>query len=223
MPKFYRILRREVEPIWEKIHKHSFIVEMSKGRLPTEKFRFYLKQDHMFLGEFCRFLAMAVVKSLTIEQMRWFSDLLNATLTVEMDMQKKLAKSLGMSEQDLSSSEPAPTMKAYASYLLRVASTRSLGEVLAAMAPCPCSYLELAEKLLSSEGLEKQPAFKEWRNFYASEESRKIVKQLVDLLDSVAEEASAKEKELMREHFLVTSRYEYLFWEMAYKMEAWTI
>jgi len=196
---------------------------MSEGRLPIEKFKFYLKQDHMFLGEFCKFLAMAVVKSRTIEQMRWFSDLLNATLTGEMEMQKNLAKSLAMSEQDLSSSGPAPTMKAYTSYLLRVASTGSLGEVLAAMSPCPCSYLELAEKLLSSEGLEKQSAFKEWCSFYASEESRKIVEHLVDLLDRVADEASAEEKELMREHFLVTSRYEYLFWDMAYKMESWPI
>ena len=221
MPKFYRILKREVEPIWEKIHGHPFIVEMSKGQLPTSKFKFYLKQDHMFLREFCRFLAMVIVKSRTIEQMKWFSDLLNATLTGEMEMQKKLAKSLGISEQDLSSSEPAPAMKAYTSYLLKVASTGSLGEVLAVMSPCPCSYLELAEKLLSREGLEKQPAFKEWRNFYASEESRKIVKHLINLLDSVAEEASAKEKELMREHFLIASRYEYLFWDMAYKMESW--
>lgn len=220
---FYDVLRREADPIWEKIRGHPFIVEMSEGVLPAEKFKFYLKQDHMFLREFCRFLGIAVAKSRTIKQMRWFGFLLGATIRAEIGMQKKIAKSLGVSEQDLSSSEPAPTMKAYTSYLLRVASTGSLGEILASMSPCPCSYLELAEKILSSEGLDKQPAFKEWCSFYASEESRKIVEHLIDLLDRTAEETSAVEKELMRQHFHITSRYEYLFWDMAYKMELWPI
>ncbi len=223
MPGFYNALRKEADPIWKKILEHPFIAEISEGRLPTEKFKFYLKQDHTFLREFCRFLGMATAKSQTIEQMNWFSDLLKATLTGEMKRQKKLADSLGVSEQDLLSSEPAPTTKSYTSYLIRVATTGSLGEILAVMAPCPCSYLELAGKLLLSEGLKRQPVIEEWCNFYASQESKELVKQLVELLDRVADKAGAEEKELMLEHFIVASRYEYLFWDMAYKMESWPI
>ncbi len=223
MPTFYDVLRRDAEPIWEKIHHHPFIVEMAEVRLPLEKFRFYLKQDHIFLTEFSRFLAMATAKSKKVEQMTWLSDLLNATLTGEMQMQKKVTKSLGMIERDLLSSEPAPTTRAYASYLLGVASTGSIGEILASMSPCPCSYLEIAEKVLSRNESEMHPAFKEWCSLYASEESKKMVGRLVDFLNEVAEENSAEDRELMREHFLVTSRYEYLFWDMAYKMESWPI
>ena len=99
----------------------------------------------------------------------------------------------------------------------------SLGEAIAAMSPCPCSYLELAERLISSEGMEKHSIFKEWCSFYASEESKKTVNYLIAILNKAAKKASTGQKKLMREHFIVSSKYEYLFWDMAYKMESWLI
>ena len=44
-----------------------------------------------------------------------------------------------------------------------------------------------------------------------------------ELLDDEADKASARDRELMREAFMTSSRYEYLFWRMAYQKEAWPV
>jgi thiaminase len=38
------------------LHYHTFLIEISTNALPIEKFVFYLKQDRIFLIEFCSFL-----------------------------------------------------------------------------------------------------------------------------------------------------------------------
>jgi thiaminase/transcriptional activator TenA len=42
-------------------------------------------------------------------------------------------------------------------------------------------------------------------------------------MDELGERASAKEKRRMTAHFLLSSRYEYLFWDQAYNRESWRI
>ncbi len=42
-------------------------------------------------------------------------------------------------------------------------------------------------------------------------------------VDQAAREASPQELEAMREAFMISSRYEYMFWDMAYNMEEWPV
>ena len=51
MDSFSLKLKEEAAPIWEKILKHPFLVEMGEGSLPMEKFVFYFKQDYSYLIE----------------------------------------------------------------------------------------------------------------------------------------------------------------------------
>lgn len=62
--------------------------------------------------------------------------------------------------------------------------------------------------------------FQSWIDFYASSES---TQQLVQRLDQWADGVSADERAWMADHFLTSCRMEYLFWEMAYKLEAWPV
>jgi len=41
--------------------------------------------------------------------------------------------------------------------------------------------------------------------------------------DETTAEAGPFEREDLREAFLTSSRYEYAFWEMAYRMETWPV
>ena len=43
------------------------------------------------------------------------------------------------------------------------------------------------------------------------------------LMDRLGATAKGSEKRLMAEHFILSSRYEYLFWEQAYRLESWPI
>jgi thiaminase len=60
---FPDVLKQHSIETWNKILNHSFIIEISMDVLPVDKFTFYLKQDNIFLQEFCNFLQFAKQKS----------------------------------------------------------------------------------------------------------------------------------------------------------------
>ena len=223
MSNLSRILRNEANPIWEKIFNHPFLVEMAEGRLPLSKFKFYIKQDHAYLRDFCKFLGIAIARTDALERMRWLSTLLRATIIVEMGMQRKLASKIGLSMAELKATRPSPTALAYSSYMIRVASTGSFDEIVAVMSPCPLSYVEIGERMISSKGLEREPVYKEWCSLYASPQAKKLAERLKYLIDRIGEKASHEEEEKIKEHFIIASKYEYMFWDMAYKLEEWPI
>ena len=46
-------------PIFEAILEHAFLRGLTDGSLPEERFRFYIKQDSLYLREYARCLALA--------------------------------------------------------------------------------------------------------------------------------------------------------------------
>lgn len=51
---------------------------------------------------------------------------------------------------------------------------------------------------------------------------RPVVEQLT-LVDRLGRAVGEAERERMREHFVTSSRYEYLFWNQAWKLEEWPL
>lgn len=58
---------------------------------------------------------------------------------------------------------------------------------------------------------------------YSSDEFGSIGKWLIEKLDELAEGCSEAELDHLEAIFLNTSRYEYMFWDMAYKREGWPV
>jgi len=58
---------------------------------------------------------------------------------------------------------------------------------------------------------------------YASPEFLSLGVSLRGLLNNLTVEHSTSQKERIKNYFLLSSRYEYLFWEMAYTEEMWKI
>jgi thiaminase/transcriptional activator TenA len=220
---FSQELRSEVKAIWERIFTHPFLVELSEGKLPISKFRFYIKQDHTYVREYNRFLGLAIAKASTLELMKWLMNLMVFGFTMELEMQKRLIRKIGLTQTEVSSTELAPTATAYISYLIQVASVGSIGEIVAAMAPCTLTFVEIGRRMVKSKGLDKEPVYKEWCSFYASPEAEEAERQFIELLDTLAEKATQEERNRMKRHFVTASRYEYMFWDMAYRRESWPI
>jgi thiaminase/transcriptional activator TenA len=65
--------------------------------------------------------------------------------------------------------------------------------------------------------------FQRWIRTYASEEFAGVVRGVIDATDATAAELSGAEREAMRRCFVTTSRYEWMFWDMAYRREAWPV
>jgi thiaminase/transcriptional activator TenA len=215
---FTNALKQYSIEIWNKILNHSFITEISMDLLPLDKFTFYLKQDNIFLQEFCNFLQVAKQKSTGPKMREWFDGLIYSTNNFEMQMQTQILNILEIASSGTNFKNVFPytttTTLNYTSYLSKISSTGSMGEIVSAMAPCPWTYLEIAEKL--SKSYIQREIYKKWIQFYSSEESYRQVKEIKMMLEVLSKEASKKEKIAMKNHFATACKYECLFWDMGY-------
>jgi thiaminase/transcriptional activator TenA len=82
-------------------NNNRFIAEMANDSLPVEKFIFYLKQDYAFLKESCFFLLRLRDAVVDASLKTWLEGLHQSTVDQEMQMQKQLLVSLGLSEEDI--------------------------------------------------------------------------------------------------------------------------
>ena len=64
-----RRLRQKAAGIWEAQHQHPFVRGIGDGTLSLERFKFWLRQDYVFLIEYARLLALAAARSPELETM----------------------------------------------------------------------------------------------------------------------------------------------------------
>jgi thiaminase (transcriptional activator TenA) len=212
-------LKQSCIDTWNKILNHQFLIEISANALPISKFIFYLKQDRIFLIEFCSFLQAVKQKFHDdVHLAELFDKLLCSTINFEMQMQNQILNSLGISPDSSLNSIPSTTTLSYTSYLRNVSLSSSaadnMGKIVSAMAPCPWTYFEIAEKL-SRYNIEND-TYRKWVQFYSSSESFMQVEDLKKILCALAKEASNKDKLVMKKYFATACNYELLFWDMAY-------
>lgn len=216
-------LRGEASHIWERILEHPFVVEMRGARLPLDKFRYYIEQDYAFLTEFSRCLGIAAAKAEDRESMITLGSIFNSSLTVEVEMLEGLAEKLGVSREDLRRAEASPTNLGYTRHLICVAFLGSVGEALAALLPCVWTYLEIGARAGEGGSTRGHPVYSEWFDTYRSREYAELVNLFKDLTDGYDRGSGPSLRERMRRHFVLSSRYEYMFWDMSYRKEEWPV
>ena len=92
----------------------------------------------------------------------------------------------------------------------------TFSDIVSVMAPCPWTYLEIAQKLAKIHiGNE---AYGKWIQFYSSTESNRQVAEIKEILNKLGEKEDEKSKAKMKNHFANACKYQYLFWEMAYNL-----
>ena len=64
-------------------YEHPFVLGIGDGTLQLNKFQYYLKQDYVFLINYCKVLALAASKSSSENMMKRWVGLLNETLNSE--------------------------------------------------------------------------------------------------------------------------------------------
>lgn len=219
--QFSTFLRDAADPIWTKILKHPFLQEMRAGTLPIDKFQYYLKQDYYYLLAFVRCLGLAIAKDM--ERIREFSLALHNSITIEVDKLEGLGHTLGLTTEILRTVNPAPTNLAYTRHLFYIAYTGTAGELMAALLPCIWTYQEIGEMLGESEAVRHHIVYSTWCDMYISPAYRQLVSWYKQIVNHHADTAGTRVHDAMYRHFVLSSRYEYLFWDMAYNKEQWAI
>jgi thiaminase/transcriptional activator TenA len=220
--RFTNHLRREAAGIWEAQHQHPFVRGIGDGKLDMEKFKFWLRQDYVFLIEYARLLGLAAARSPDLGTMTRFAGLLEETLETEMSLHRAYANEFGISREELEQEPPAPTTRAYTNFLLRIAATGDFAELAAALLPCMWSFSEIGQRLALQPAPDDK-RYAQWIAMYSSKEFAELAGWCRDLLDNLAAGLPERELKKLEEAFLTSSRYEWQFWEMAWKMERWPV
>jgi thiaminase/transcriptional activator TenA len=219
--KFTESLWISIEDIYDKILKHPFIQGLIDGSLDEEAFRFYVIQDALYLRDYARGLALLGAKAPNDQWLLRFLEHARDVIVVERALHDSFFKDWDLKEENFRSIPMAPTNLLYTSYLLRIAYDRPFPEILGCFLPCYWIYWEVGKELEKSGS--PRELFRRWIGTYSSEQYGSIVQQVLDVMNQVAQRAGEEDLKLIRNHFVMTSKLEYLFWDMGFHKQAWGI
>jgi len=219
---FTDTLLRSALPIWEAQLRHPFVQGLADGTLEPARFQRWVLQDYRYLAELARVFALAAARADRLESMRWYAAILHLTLDTEMELHRQYAGRFGISPQRLEAEPMWPTTRAYTDFLVRTAAHGDLAELVAALLPCAWGYVHLA-RALAALPAPRDPRYAEWIEQYASQELADAAEWLKEEMNRLAADATPEQEARLIALFVLSSRYEWQFWEMCWQGESWPV
>ncbi|BFV58128.1 thiaminase II [Kitasatospora sp. CMC57] len=210
-----------IEPIYAEILAHPFIGGLTDGTLPRDAFRHFVIQDSHYLRDYARALAVCAAKAPDEQDVRAFADDAVGALAAEQGMHAEFLGAFGETAERAAAEPVLPTTRAYTSYLLATVYGGSFAEAVGAVLPCYWIYARVGEQLLTHSS--PDPLYAQWIATYGDETFQAVVRRVLALTDRLGAELSATERRRVIEHFTTTSRYEWMFWDAAWRREAWPV
>lgn len=209
-------LWEEIAPIKKAIDQGQFVRGLGDGSLSQDKFNYYMVQDALYLAAYAKALAGLATFAHDPDDLVFWAEASANSIKVERE--------LHASHVDvMAAATPSPTCRAYSDFLAAQLASGEYGIAAAAVLPCFWIYQVVGTELLDTAGdLEKHP-YGDWIGMYANPmfaEETKIVRGIVD---RVAEGVVELQRQRMRDAFVQASRYEWMFWDAAWRMETWPI
>ena len=216
--KLTDMLYDAVQDIWEQYGTHPFITQLSTGQLPVEKFLFYMIQDYLYLYEYARVFALGVVKAKDHSLMRAFSSMVESTLNGEMKTHESYMHRLGITEDELNTTQISLINSSYTNYMLSVGQNGDVLDILIAILSCAWSYQEIGRQAAKVPGSIDHPLYGEWVACYSGMEYGQVVDETLELVNRYGQNLSPDRVRQLTDIFVRCSRYELWFWDMAYNM-----
>jgi thiaminase/transcriptional activator TenA len=209
----------DAEPIYAAILEHPFLIGLADGTLPESAFAYYVTQDAHYLRGYARALAVVGAKAPTHADAGMFGRHAAETVEVELALHAVLLPQLGIDPAAIDAEQPAPTTTAYSSYLLAAAYGGSFAEGLAAVLPCYWIYQKVGEALVGRGSPDRR--YQRWIDTYSGEAFADSVAQVLAVADRIGSDLGVDDELRARRHFVTTSRYEWMFWDAAWRQERW--
>lgn len=206
---------RSIEPVFKKITEHPFNRKLADGSLEEEKFKFYLSQDAVYIGEYSRALASLASKAPSHEQLMEFISFAKEGLEIERELHNHFMQIFHVRKAE----KVALSTEAYANFLLSAAAYKSYEEALAALLPCFWLYNEVAVYIYKIAS--KENKYQKWIDTYASSEFDQTTERLKEITENLAQRSNSKTRKRMKELFIRSAEYEWFFWDSAYHLKYW--
>lgn len=211
-------LFESVKSIWDAYLEHDFLKDMGNGTLCKEKFKNYLIQDYLYLKEYAKVYAMALVKCENINQMKFCQSSINGILEDESATHIWYLKNFGEKIEELENYKIKEANENYTSYMKSIALTGDLIDTMVSVLPCAWSYYYIGKNLkkIYKENLEEN-FYKNWIDSYSCKEYEQVAKSSIDFVNELCKNIDENKKEKLKDIFIKASIHEMRFWDMAYE------
>lgn len=216
---FSEELKNENQNLWDLSQNHPFVKSVAKGDLPIENYRFYMIDDLYFLEHYVNVHFYAAALATDYDVKKWLANRANDMVSGQTKAREKHRRIFNITQEELDVFTPAPTSYGYTSHLYREATSGSLGRIIAALLPCYWVYADIG--LFYKDYKPENELYLGFVENYASERFQTASNYMVGLLDKIAEESDEKEKDKIKNSFVIATEYELSFWEMSWTQEKW--
>jgi thiaminase (transcriptional activator TenA) len=214
-------LWEDIAGIYTAIQAHPFLAGLSDGSLARDAFAFYVVQDALYLQRYAHALAAVASRAPDTAGTQMFARHAADVIAVERELHGSLLTGLGVDPATIAAAEPAPTNLAYTSYLLATVTGGSYAEAVGAVLPCYWIYWEVGKYLLARGS--PDPSYQRWIDTYGGADFGATVQDVLAVTDALGPGLGPAERARVHRHFRTTSRYEWMFWDMGYRMESWPV
>jgi thiaminase (transcriptional activator TenA) len=214
-------LWQEAEPTVAAILDHPFLTGLTDGNLDAQTFAQYVAQDAHYLRDYARALSIVAAKAPSLADTALFARHAAEVFDVELALHAQLLPELGLDPTALDQVPVTPITRAYTSYLLATAYSGSFADGLAAVLPCYWIYAEVGAELRERGSIDHR--YQRWIDSYGADEFANTVAEVLQLADRTGRTLGPIEEPVARAHFATTARYEWMFFDGAYRRDDWPI
>ena len=200
--------------IYEAIRTMPFNAQLASGKLSEARFKHYITQGAHYLIGFGR------AKAPDPDRIVQFAKAAEGALVVERALHGSFFKQYGITPRAFAQTPLSPACHHYISYLLATAYAEPYEVLLGALLPCFWIYAEVGRDI-HARARAANP-YQAWIDTYAGEEFHAAVRAVIDAADEAAG-ASPNLRARMHAAFRRATQLEWIFWDSAFRLEAWPV
>lgn len=198
---------------------HPFLSALADGGLEEATFARYLVDDMHYLDGYARALATIASRAPDHDGIELFAGSAAAAIAAERQTHSAFLTPRGIGPE---SAEPTPTCRAYVGSLQVAAAYGPVEVAVAAVLPCFRVYGEVGRALLALQPGEHHP-YAAWIHTYGSPEFDEAVRAAESYADRLAADATDARLNDMTRAYREATRFEWMFWDAAWRGEGWPV
>jgi len=203
---------------------HPFVIALRDGTLDPEKFKFYQMQDARYLEALADVASMISTRCIEPESKAWWIDAAKLALVVETSLHAGYGQKLDYTADDIRNVQLTPNNAAYQNHMVNCAQRGTLVEAIAAFCPCPWLYADLGKHLLKQlGGIPDDHPYADWLRTYSGDSFDAYLDTLLAQLQNCADAVDDCTRQRATEAFCMSCRYEWMFWQQAWELQAWPV
>jgi thiaminase (transcriptional activator TenA) len=134
-------LRSQAGPLWDRMVRHRFTLDVASDRLPPDVWRRYLLYEHAFVETAVTIFGYALVKAPSIDAQVRLSTVLHELTTDQIEYFDRAFERLGVTPAERRLASPPAAVHAFRDGMLALAAHGTYEEIIGGMAAAEWMYL----------------------------------------------------------------------------------